>query len=69
LESELQFITPEELVSAGLELGLELKLIEGATQNLADQVKELHDGKQLWRLFLLLALACLLIETILIRIL
>ncbi|MFT7154847.1 MAG: hypothetical protein ACI9Z7_001923, partial [Alteromonas macleodii] len=46
-----------------------LKIVEGSTKSLANKVQELHDGKQLWRLLILLALICLLFETVLIRIL
>ncbi len=70
LESDMQFLSPEELKQAANAVGISnFKIVEGSTESLANQVQELHDGKQLWRIFLILALACLLIETILIRIL
>ncbi|MCB9185604.1 MAG: BatA domain-containing protein [Flavobacteriales bacterium] len=69
LESDMQFLTPEELKQAASAVGISnFEIVEGSTESLASQVQELHDGKQLWRLFLILALACLLIETLLIRI-
>lgn len=69
-ESDMHFLSTEELTQKASELGISnLQIVEGSTENIANQVKELHDGKQLWRLFLILALLALLAETILIRIL
>lgn len=69
-ESDMLFLTAEELLEAAKAVGISsLQIIDGTTETLANQVQELHNGKQLWRLFLILALACLLIETLLIRIL
>ncbi len=69
-ESDMHFLTTGELLEAANALGIEsLQFIEGSTESLTNQVQELHNGKQLWRLFLILALACLFIETLLIRIL
>jgi hypothetical protein len=69
-ESELQFLSAEELIITANTLGYDnIQILDGSTESLSNQVQELHNGKQLWRLFLILALACLLIETILIRIL
>ena len=70
MESNMDFLSVDELKEIADNIGLEnLQIVEGNTESLAGQVKELHDGKQLWRLFLLLALLCLLFETVLIRIL
>lgn len=69
-ESDMHFLSTEELTQKASELGISnLQIVDGTTENIANQVKELHDGKQLWRLFLILALLALLAETILIRIL
>lgn len=69
-ESDMHFLSTEELTQKASELGISnLQIVDGSTENIANQVKELHDGKQLWRLFLILALLALLAETILIRIL
>jgi len=69
-ESDMNFLTTEEFVQLAKGLGISnLEIVEGSTESLANQVQELHDGKQLWRLFLILALLCLLFETVLIRIL
>lgn len=69
-ESDMQFLTPEELKQSANAVGINnLNIVEGSTEMLASKVEELHNGKQLWRLFLLLALTFLLFETILIRIL
>ena len=70
LESNLGTLSAEEFISNLKEKGLSnVQILEGATESIANKVKETKDGKHLWRLFLLLALGCLLIETILIRIL
>lgn len=69
-ESDMDFLSGDEFVSAANSMGIEnIQLLDGSTESLSTQVQELHNGKQLWRLFLILALICLLAETILIRIL
>jgi hypothetical protein len=69
-ESDMNFLTAEEFTQLAKDLGISnLEIVEGSTESLASQVQEMHDGKQLWRLFLVLALLCLLFETVLIRIL
>lgn len=69
-ESDMSFLTPAEFKDAVLSFGAHrLEIIDGKVETLKNQVQELHDGKQLWRWFLLLALICLLFETVLIRIL
>jgi hypothetical protein len=66
----MNFLSTEEFTQLAKDLGItNLELVEGSTESLANQVQEMHDGKQLWRLFLVLALLCLLFETVLIRIL
>ncbi|MDA9121279.1 hypothetical protein N9J52_04520, partial [Flavobacteriales bacterium] len=69
-ESDMNFLTTEEFAQIARDLGIpNFEIVEGNTESLANKVQELHDGKQLWRLFLILALLCLLFETVLIRIL
>ncbi|MCF8464584.1 MAG: BatA domain-containing protein [Flavobacteriales bacterium] len=69
-ESDMNFLTADEFTELASELGItNLEIVEASTESLANQVREMNDGKQLWRLFLILALLCLLFETVLIRIL
>ena len=69
-ESDLKTIDATEFISQLKEKGFQnAQILDGAAEALANKVKETKDGKHLWRLFLILALGCLLIETILIRIL
>ena len=69
-ESDMNFLSTEEFTRMANDLGIpNLHIVEGSTESLANKVQELHDGKQLWRLFFILALLCLLFETVLIRIL
>jgi hypothetical protein len=69
-ESDLKTIDATEFISKLKEKGFQnAQILDGTTEALANKVKETKDGKHLWRLFLILALGCLLIETILIRIL
>jgi len=69
-ESDLGTITPTEFIAALNAKGLQnVQILDSTVEALANKVKETKDGKHLWRLFLILALGCLLIETILIRIL
>jgi len=70
LESDMHFLTIDELTAKAESAGISnIQFIEGSSETIANQVQELHDGKQLWRWFLLLVLLALLIETLLIRIL
>lgn len=70
IESDMSFLSSSEFKEVANGLGAaHFEIIEGKAETLANQVQELHDGKQLWRWFLLIALICLLFETILIRIL
>lgn len=70
LESNLNTLTAEEFIGNLKEKGLQnVQILDDTVEALANKVKETKDGKHLWRLFLILALGCLLIETILIRIL
>lgn len=70
IESDMNFLSVDEFKEIANGLGaIHFEIIEGKAETLANQVQEIHDGKQLWRLFLLITLLCLLFETILIRIL
>jgi len=70
VESTLDFIDPDELLQYASENGIEnISIIDGSVDTIANSVSELHEGKKLWKLFLLLALGFLLIETLLIRLL
>lgn len=69
-ESDMNFLSVEEFQKIASDLGIHnLQLVEGSTETIANEVNELQNGKQLWRLFLILGLFFLLSETILIRIL
>ena len=69
-ESDMKFLTTDELTRLAQDLGItNLSIVDGNTESLFNTIQEIHDGKQLWRLFLILALLCLLFETVLIRIL
>lgn len=69
-ESLVEYNTAEEFVQSLKSRGLEnVFVVDTNTSSIANEITELNQGKQLWRLFLILALACLLIEIILIRIL
>jgi len=69
-ESDMNFLSTKEFIRIAKDLGIpNIEIVKGSTESLANKVQELHDGKQLWRLFLILALLCLLFETVLIRIL
>ena len=70
LESDLTFLTPIEFAEAAKTAGIiNLELIEGKAESIANRVQEIQNGKQLWRWFLLIVLICLFFEIILIRIL
>ncbi len=69
-ESVLDAYTAEELKQQIEEAGLQkVTLIENKEQNLAKEISELSGGKKLWKLFLVLSLLFLAIETLLIRLL
>ena len=69
-ESDMNFLAPTELQELAGNLGyVNIEIVEGKAESLSSQIEELHNGKQLWRIFLLIALLCLLFETLLIRIL
>jgi hypothetical protein len=69
-ESELDFLTADELVEQASENGIDnVSIVDGSVDTIASTVSELHEGRKLWKLFLFLALGFLLIETLLIRLL
>lgn len=69
-ESDMNFLGIEEFQKIASDLGINrLQIVDGSTETIANEITQLQDGKQLWRLFLILALFFLLAETILIRIL
>ncbi|MFT4524892.1 MAG: hypothetical protein ACI85F_001042 [Bacteroidia bacterium] len=70
IESDVSSYTVEEIETQIADLGLSnVQLVDGASANLSSTIKEMHEGKRLWKLFLILALACLAIEILLLRIL
>lgn len=67
-ESSMDFYSPQEFSEMAESLGITtLRVIESGTENLANTIKELDEGRKMWKIFLMLALLFLLIETILIR--
>ena len=69
-ESRVAAYTQEQLEQKILDLGLgNLRIIDGTGPDLGSTIKEMHEGKKLWKLFLVLALICLAIEVLLLRIL
>lgn len=69
-ESDMNFLKIEEFRKIASDLGINrIQIVDGSAETIANEVTQLQDGKQLWRLFLILALFFLLTETILIRIL
>lgn len=67
-ESVLDAFSPGELSRALLDAGLQqVQIIDAGTGNFERALQEFSKGRQLWRLFLLLALAFLLAEVVLLR--
>ncbi|MEZ5037726.1 MAG: BatA domain-containing protein [Chitinophagales bacterium] len=64
-ESELNFVTSKKLESR-FDLP-NFKILEQKNSNIFAQVKHIKDGTVLWKIFIVLALLCLLIEILLIR--
>lgn len=65
-ESDVSLYNTEEL-EAAVEANQNLHLVDAAVANLGSAIKEINEGKRLWKLFLVLALLFLLFETLLIR--
>ena len=68
-ESDLDHFTEEEIETQIADYGLETISVLAASQNqsLTTTIREINSGKQLWKLFLILALVFLLGEVILLR--
>jgi len=69
-ESLLDPHSPAELAGAGLDAGLQgMGIIDGRAEDFGISLEALQTGRQLWRLFLWMALAFLLAEVLLLRLL
>ena len=67
-ESDMNFYSKEELQKQVDEKGFKnIRIIEPNEKNIANTIQEEKDGKQLWKLFLILALVFLALEIIIIR--
>lgn len=67
-ESELSYYTGDEVLTLAKQSGLvRSQLIEGKSQTLSETIEELDQGKQLWKLFLALALLFVAVEAAIIR--
>ncbi len=68
VESELKTYKATELENQVEKLGLKNVIVVGESEKgISERINEANDGKQLWKLFLGLALAFLLIEVLLLR--
>ena len=69
VESDVSTYTVENIETQIADLGLSnVRILDGVSADLSSTIKEMHEGKRLWKLFLILALACLAIEILLLRI-
>ena len=67
-ESDLGFYTNDELERMIAEYNLtNVSVLSGQEQTITDNIKEFNQGKQLWKLFILLSLLFISIEVLLIR--
>lgn len=67
-ESELEYMTESEFHKQAETIGItRLGFISERTGNISNTIREMQEGKRLWRLFLILALVFLGIEILLIR--
>ena len=67
-ESDMNFLSQEDLQKQIDEKGLKnIGIIEPNEKNLTNALQEVNDGKKLWKLFLILALAFLLSESLIVR--
>ena len=67
-ESDMNFYSKEELQKQVDEKGFKnIRIIEPNEKNIANTIQEEKDGKQLWKLFLILALVFLAFEILIIR--
>jgi hypothetical protein len=69
VESDISTYTVENIEKQIADLGLiNVRILDGVSADLSSTIKEMYEGKRLWKLFLILALACLFIEILLLRI-
>lgn len=67
-ESELDFYNNEEISAVASGIGIYAKVLEEKSdQNIIEIIEELDNGKQLWKLFILLALLFILAEAAVIK--
>ncbi|MBW6499200.1 MAG: hypothetical protein K0B09_12475, partial [Bacteroidales bacterium] len=67
-ESVPEVLSPSELESMLLDAGLSnIQVVETTEAGLGQALEQARLGLQLWKLFLILALACLLAEVLLLR--
>ena len=67
-ESDLTYHSNENLIKIAGQAGIKyLNLVEGKSQSLAASIEELDKGKQLWKLFLSIAILFLLVEAAIIK--
>jgi len=67
-ESELEYMTESEFREMAETIGISrLGFVSERTGNISNTIREMQEGKRLWRLFLILALVFLGIEILLIR--
>lgn len=67
-ESQLNYFSKEEIQKALNEAGIKQSvIIETKGQDITDIIQEIDNGKQLWRIFILLALVFILIEAAIIK--
>lgn len=68
-ESALDHLSEAEFLEMANRAGIELGMVSERSGNITNAIRELQEGKRLWRLFLILALVFLGIEILLIRLL
>jgi hypothetical protein len=61
----MKFLSDKQILEDGSKIGL--KLLDISKASLTTEIKDLKQGSGLWKWFVLLALICILTETILIR--
>ena len=67
-ESNLSYYSGNEIMKLVRQAGIQsTNLVEGKSQDLASAIKELDNGKQLWKLFLILGILFILTEAAIIR--
>jgi hypothetical protein len=67
-ESDLDYYTSEQIKLSAQKAEIKnISIVEAKSENLTSTIKELDNGKQLWKLFIIIALFFLLIEAAIIR--